>query len=234
MNPAMQRNALIAELKDILAATPAHLIWRPVADERGEVLAQGAGEQLAVTEATLPFVDFKGKRVLDLGCNFGFYSFLAARRGAREVVGLEHDPSIARGASILAELNDLNGIKFLAASSKDFHPGEPFDLVLLIDVLGGGKLLRGNVEETLRDALRFTETEAVVSFRPRVHGPTHLDCAVEDLLALYPWRYFKDGVFDLAAYLADSAPGWRMERLPPDPSTDAANKASYRLLKKTC
>ncbi len=44
----------------------------------------------------LETIDFRGKRVLDIGCRDGLFSFLAERRGAREVVGIDND--ISNGA----------------------------------------------------------------------------------------------------------------------------------------
>ncbi|HYB42401.1 MAG TPA: 50S ribosomal protein L11 methyltransferase, partial [Candidatus Methylomirabilis sp.] len=40
-------------------------------------------------------VDFAGKRVLDVGCRDGLFSFEAERRGAAEVFGIDNDPSRA-------------------------------------------------------------------------------------------------------------------------------------------
>jgi len=41
-------------------------------------------------------VDFSNKRVLDIGCRDGRWSFEAERRGAREVIGIDND--LSRGA----------------------------------------------------------------------------------------------------------------------------------------
>lgn len=41
----------------------------------------------------LESVDFRGKRVLDIGCRDGLFSFEAERRGAREVIGIDNDLS---------------------------------------------------------------------------------------------------------------------------------------------
>src|SRR5690349_8498067 len=35
--------------------------------------------------------DLSGRTVLDIGCNGGFYSFEMKRRGARRVLGVDHD-----------------------------------------------------------------------------------------------------------------------------------------------
>lgn len=39
-------------------------------------------------------VDFKDRRVLDVGCRDGMFSFEAEKRGAREIVGIDNDLSI--------------------------------------------------------------------------------------------------------------------------------------------
>jgi SAM-dependent methyltransferase len=46
--------------------------------------------------AGMAMVDFRGKRVLDVGCRDGLFSFEAEHRGAEEVIGIDND--ISRGA----------------------------------------------------------------------------------------------------------------------------------------
>ena len=48
--------------------------------------------------------DFIGKTVLDIGCNPGFYSFAAKLRGAKSVVGLDHQPQYIEQARLLREI----------------------------------------------------------------------------------------------------------------------------------
>lgn len=45
---------------------------------------------------TLRGLDFEGKRVLDVGCRDGLYSFEAEKGGAREIIGIDND--LSRGA----------------------------------------------------------------------------------------------------------------------------------------
>jgi len=47
------------------------------------------GERMRVKMGAVPLPDMNGKRVLDVGCDFGFWSFLAADIGAAEVVGID-------------------------------------------------------------------------------------------------------------------------------------------------
>jgi tRNA (mo5U34)-methyltransferase len=80
--------------------------------------------------------DLAGARVLDVGCNAGFYSFELARRGA-DVLAIDHDPHYLRqarwarerfGLTESVELRQL-GVYDLARLE------EQFDLVLFLGVL---------------------------------------------------------------------------------------------------
>ena len=78
-----------------------------------------------------------GLRVLDIGCNAGFYSFALARRGA-DVLGIDHDPHYLRQArwatdhidtgtgSVSFEAGDVFGL---------IHERRTFDLILFLGVL---------------------------------------------------------------------------------------------------
>ena len=41
-------------------------------------------------------IDFKNKRVLDIGCRDGLFSFYAEKQGAQEIVGIDND--LSKGA----------------------------------------------------------------------------------------------------------------------------------------
>jgi tRNA (mo5U34)-methyltransferase len=79
--------------------------------------------------------DMKGWRVLDVGCNAGFYSIQLARRGAN-VVGLDVDDHYlrqARWASAQFDLDDR--VVFEQGQVYDLaHRRETFDLVLFLGV----------------------------------------------------------------------------------------------------
>jgi tRNA (mo5U34)-methyltransferase len=84
--------------------------------------------------ATLP-VDLSGKSVLDIGCNGGFYSIEMKRRGARRVVGIDHDPDYLAQARFAADVLRLD-IEFHQLSVFDIALlGERFDVVIFMGVL---------------------------------------------------------------------------------------------------
>ncbi len=81
---------------------------------------------------TLP-ADLTGRRVLDIGCNAGFYSLELARRGA-SVLGIDHDPRYLDQARFAADVERLP-ISFRQMSVYDVATlGERFDIVLFIGV----------------------------------------------------------------------------------------------------
>lgn len=56
--------------------------------------------------------DFSGKTVLDVGCNAGYYSFVAKSRGAERVVAVELDRHFVRQAQYMSTLLGLE-VQFL-------------------------------------------------------------------------------------------------------------------------
>ena len=74
--------------------------------------------------------DFSGRTVLDVGCNAGFYSFVAALRGARSVLGFEVLPHYFRQAQLLREILGLD-VEFRLQDGHEALKGlGQFDIVL--------------------------------------------------------------------------------------------------------
>lgn len=78
--------------------------------------------------------DLRGMTVLDIGCNGGFYSIEMKRRGAKRVLGIDHDEQYLQQARFAAEVLDLD-IDFELMSVYELpRRGERFDLVLFMGV----------------------------------------------------------------------------------------------------
>jgi tRNA (mo5U34)-methyltransferase len=78
--------------------------------------------------------DLNGMSVLDVGCNGGFYSIEMKRRGARRVLGIDHDDQYLDQARFAAEVTGLD-IEFRRLSVYEVGKlGERFDLVLFMGV----------------------------------------------------------------------------------------------------
>lgn len=77
--------------------------------------------------------DLGGKSVLDLGCNEGFFCLEAKRRGAKEVVGLDANPSVIAGAKQYAADQNL-AIEYIVSDMMRL-PDRKFDFILLMSAL---------------------------------------------------------------------------------------------------
>ena len=78
--------------------------------------------------------DLRGKSVLDIGCNAGFYAIEMKRRGAERVVAIDEEERYLSQARLAAELSQSN-IEFRRLSVYDVAKlEEKFDLVLFLGV----------------------------------------------------------------------------------------------------
>jgi tRNA (mo5U34)-methyltransferase len=79
--------------------------------------------------------DLRGKSVLDIGCNAGFYSIEMKRRGAARVVGVDSDPRYLAQARFAASVCgadiELRNLSVYEVAEL----GERFDIVLFLGVL---------------------------------------------------------------------------------------------------
>jgi tRNA (mo5U34)-methyltransferase len=79
--------------------------------------------------------DLRGRTVLDIGCNAGFYSIEMKRRGAERVVAIDHDETYLRQGCFAAAACGAE-IEFRKLSVYDVaRLGERFDIVLFMGVL---------------------------------------------------------------------------------------------------
>jgi len=80
--------------------------------------------------------DLSGWRVLDVGCNAGFYSIEMKKRGAGRVVGIDSDEVYLNQGRFAAEVSGFPDIEFRNLSVYDVAQlGETFDLVIFMGVL---------------------------------------------------------------------------------------------------
>lgn len=79
--------------------------------------------------------DLRGRTVLDIGCNAGFFSLEMKRRGADRVLGIDFDDDYLAQARFAADVEELD-VEFRRLSVYDVAAlGERFDIVLFIGVL---------------------------------------------------------------------------------------------------
>lgn len=86
---------------------------------------KGAGEWPAL-QKLLP--SFEGKRVLDLGCGYGWHCMYAASQGATQVLGIDLSEKMLQEAN---RKNSFKNIEYRRIGIEEFtYPPESFDLVL--------------------------------------------------------------------------------------------------------
>jgi len=83
-------------------------------------------------------VDFKGKRILELGCNLGLFSAFARRMGASKCVGVDRDGEILEGARLVSKaLHVQNEFYQVDFDSDDAWEDKlrGFDLVIALSIV---------------------------------------------------------------------------------------------------
>ena len=94
-------------------------------------------------------IPFKGKRVLDVGCNSGQYCLVAKAMGAKEVIGVDIDEKRLEQARTLA-LNEGLEIEYLNKTIFEISDLGVFDIVLCVAVLTEVQDFFGAVESLKR------------------------------------------------------------------------------------
>jgi ubiquinone/menaquinone biosynthesis C-methylase UbiE len=81
---------------------------------------------------------FRGRldrvRCLDVGCHEGFYTVAMARKGMREVRGIDVRAASLNKARFVADVLGLKNVAFEERNAEDLA-GEPFDLCLFLGIL---------------------------------------------------------------------------------------------------
>ena len=80
-------------------------------------------------------IDFKNKKVLDIGCRDGLYSFYAEKQGAKEIIGIDND--LSRGAVEFLIPYFKSKVKMYQKNLYDITEKDygKFDIILFVGVL---------------------------------------------------------------------------------------------------
>jgi len=194
----------VKRLQQILASIDRGDIYRSIYDPQGNLLARGdipVKQQLVDDYCT---VDFQGKTVIDLGCNFGFFSILAAKLGAQQITALDYLPEIVEGAGILASMYGHENITFktfdIEAPKDDLGK---FDIAMLVDFFGKSNIRKQKIKQLLTFLRTLSDSELLMAFRPINRIEKDLRMSLEDFSKLYPAQFITDGSFFLVDYVKD-------------------------------
>jgi tRNA (mo5U34)-methyltransferase len=123
--------------------------------------------------------DLRGRTVLDIGSNAGFYAIEMKRRGADRVVAMEPDPRYLAQAKFAAEVSDCD-IEFRQCSIYDLPSlRETFDIVLCM-----GVVYHLRYPLLALDLIRRYAVGEVLIFQSMLRGSTE----VEPLRDNYPFE----------------------------------------------
>jgi ribosomal protein L11 methyltransferase len=207
---------LRAELEKILHDVGPENIWRSVYDSENVLLADGIAEKSDARPQDISTVDFKGKTVLDLGCNFGFYSFLAKRLGARKVVGLDIDDRVIKGCQLLKAMHAVQDVYFYTADLVNPDLYGKFDIGMLINYIGRNQV-RKPITKVLDAVARVSLSTMIISLAYSYNIDKHLDGQAENLLRRYPPVYIRDGELHLIEFVRDYfRDNWFMSVISPE------------------
>jgi tRNA (mo5U34)-methyltransferase len=133
--------------------------------------------------------DLRGKTVLDIGCNAGFYAIEMKRRGAARVVGIDSDERYLAQARFAAEVVGVE-LELHQLSVYDVaRLGERFDLVLFMGVLYH---LRHPL--LALDLLHEHVVGDLLVFQSMLRGSSEVAALADD------YRFSDEWIFDLAGY----------------------------------
>lgn len=175
--------------------------YRPVLDRQGVLVIPGVEVCDADLVAAFDRLPLAGRRVADLGCNVGFFSFRAAKLGAAYVTGWDGDHRLIEACRLLQAHYGLTAMEFQVADLDDpaVRP-RPTEVALLMDMIGVECARRGHIDSRLNWLRRADPEEAVVSLREIV--PAKTDRIRRELSTRYAGHMTPDG-FRLADYVRD-------------------------------
>lgn len=211
--------SLLEEFLALAASVPSLHRYRTVYDSDFSVLVPGKEAIDAETLAAFSRIDFAGKTVVDLGCNFGFFTFQARRLGAASVVGVDRERPVLDGCELLRRHFGLTDVTFEChdiAAPACALPTRTFDIAMLVEFIGKTFVLGNRVGPALDFLARLSDRELVCSVQKTYWIRKELGTTPAKLRESYPAKYIDGGDFLLLDYVRDRlAPRWRMEVLSP-------------------
>jgi len=138
-------------------------------------------------------MDFRDKRVVDLGCNIGYYSFLAGQLGARRVLGLDVGRGVVKVGAGLGRRHGAASVELRVADFLAMEPPETFDVALMIDVIGDNRVRNGRAGKMFDALARFAAPVSVVAIRPVFYVEEHMGVSPGRLRGRYPEAFLDQG-----------------------------------------
>ena len=223
----------LQELVEVIREVGPDNIWRPVYSPANELLAAGRGNLCNGLPNDLEPFDFKGKTVVDIGCNFGYYTFVVKRAGAGHITGIDSDNRIIRGCRILQHLFGMNGISFKTADVGNVEDLGSFHTGMMIDFIGKIMVGTGVMKEYFNSLESLSEKEMIITIKPAYHVIKHLNGDFHGLHEKYPEDYIRDNSFHIIDYVGDRfRHKWHMRIVPQKRRSNGADKELLHFTRK--
>lgn len=221
------------ELTEILRQIGPQNIWRPVYTPDNRKLADGVGDPADGLPDNLQRISFKGKRVVDIGCNFGYYTFIVKKAGAGHVTGIDIDRRIIRGCEILKNMFQVENVTFLAMDVTASDNIGTFEMGMMLDFVGKKTITTGDFKTYLDVLERLSEKEMILSIKPVFHIKKHLNNDFEGLKEKYPGEYIQNNSFHTIDYVTDRfSDQWDIEIISPKKSFEDGSKETLYFTRK--
>lgn len=210
-NLTIDKNNDLFKLIKILEEVGSENIWRPVYAPGNTLLANGIGAWSDAPPEDLQEFDFKGKRVVDLGCNFGYYSFIVKKAGATHVTGIDKESQVVQGCKMLKNLFSVEGVSFLTADITELKTIGTFDIGMMIDFIGKTMISSGRFKTYLNMLEKLSEHNMILSLRPVYNIKKHLNNDHQELVDKYSSDYVRHNCFYTVDFVRDYfEPRWNI------------------------
>jgi len=233
--PIQGRNRMngMQELTEILRQIGPQNIWRPVYTPDNRQLADGIGKPADGLPNNLHQINFKDKRVVDIGCNFGYYTFLVKKAGASHVTGIDIDRRIIRGCEILKNMFQVENVTFLAMDIAASDSIGTFEMGMMLDFTGKTMIATGVFRECLNILERLSKKEMILSIKPVFHIKKHLNSDFQGLKEKYPGDYIHNNSFFTIDYVLDRfSDRWDIKIIAPKKRAEGSDKETLHFIRK--
>lgn len=194
---AIENMILQQQLEPIIRKVGPENIWRPIHDRNNHLLFEGVGQYTGTIQKALSTINFSRKTVVDLGCNFGFYSFYAAKKAAARVVGIDSNPDVIRGCRILARHHRNDNVEFRVADFiYDDVPGI-YDIALMVDFIGKNVIRKEKLLPCMSRLMKLSRQCIFMSIIPEYDIHSVLRMAPDLVAERYGAPFVQDGRFSL-------------------------------------
>jgi len=204
-------------LRELVSRMDPEHVYRTIYDENLRPIIKGTEDLDLQGLEDFRKVDFAGRDVVDLGCNFGFFAFEARRRGAASVTGVDREELVLQGASMLRDIFVMDGVEFVSCDiEQPVHclVGRKFDIAMLVEFIGKTFVRQGLIPRTLAFLEGLSDRELVLSVQKSYMINKELGSTPREIGAHYPAPYIRDGEVKVLEFVLDFFKDrWKIEML---------------------